>query len=170
MVLVLEDRFRCITIDLPLGAHPWPLSAGADRSATSLAALLLDASRTFYTEVFCLRVVMQTPVLGLQAPDLPSAQVIVCPRGLETPQPDFGIDVGDPEAVDQAHARVHDRGLRIVYPLTDEPWGVRRFFVEDPTAASSTCSRTFPRSPEPDPVTHAEHPRAVDDRSAPHAD
>lgn len=27
---------------------------------------------------------------------------------------------------------MQDRGLRIVYPLTDEPWGVRRFFVEDP--------------------------------------
>jgi hypothetical protein len=38
----LEDRYRCITIDLPLGAHRWPLSAGADRSAISLARLLLD--------------------------------------------------------------------------------------------------------------------------------
>ena len=38
----LEDRYRCITIDLPLGAHSWPLSEGADRSATSLAQLLLD--------------------------------------------------------------------------------------------------------------------------------
>lgn len=42
VVVALEDRYRCITIDLPLGAHPWPLCAGADRSATSLAALLLD--------------------------------------------------------------------------------------------------------------------------------
>ncbi len=42
VVAALEDRYRCITIDLPLGAHPWPLSAGADRSATSLARLLLD--------------------------------------------------------------------------------------------------------------------------------
>jgi pimeloyl-ACP methyl ester carboxylesterase len=42
VVSTLEDRYRCITIDLPLGAHPWPLSAGADRSATSLARLLLD--------------------------------------------------------------------------------------------------------------------------------
>src|SRR3954447_3258636 len=41
-IAALEDRYRCITIDLPLGAHPWPLSAGADRSATSLARLLLD--------------------------------------------------------------------------------------------------------------------------------
>jgi pimeloyl-ACP methyl ester carboxylesterase len=38
----LEDRYRCITVDLPLGAHPWPLSPGADRSATSLARLLPD--------------------------------------------------------------------------------------------------------------------------------
>lgn len=92
----------------------------------------LDAARTFYTEVFGLEVAMETPVVGLQSPDLTSAQVILCPRGFETPQPDFGIDVGDPEAVELAHARVHDRGLHIVYPLTTEPWGVRRFFVEDP--------------------------------------
>lgn len=42
VVVALEDRYRCITIDLPLGAHPWPLSKEADRSATSLARLLLD--------------------------------------------------------------------------------------------------------------------------------
>ena len=38
----LQDRYRCITIDLPLGAHRWPLSPDADRSAISLARLLLD--------------------------------------------------------------------------------------------------------------------------------
>jgi pimeloyl-ACP methyl ester carboxylesterase len=42
VVTALEDRYRCITVDLPLGAHPWPLSPGADRSAESLARLLLD--------------------------------------------------------------------------------------------------------------------------------
>ena len=42
VVAALEDRYRCITIELPLGAHPWPLAAGADRSALSLARLLLD--------------------------------------------------------------------------------------------------------------------------------
>ncbi len=38
----LEDHHRCITIDLPLGSHPWPLAPGADRSAESLARLLMD--------------------------------------------------------------------------------------------------------------------------------
>jgi pimeloyl-ACP methyl ester carboxylesterase len=42
VVSALEDRYRCIAIDLPLGAHPCPLSPGADRSATSLARLMLD--------------------------------------------------------------------------------------------------------------------------------
>ena len=43
VVAQLADRYRCITIDLPLGAHPTPLAEGADRSATSLARLLLDS-------------------------------------------------------------------------------------------------------------------------------
>ena len=42
VVTALEDRYRCITIDLPLGAHAWPLRPGADRSAASLARLELD--------------------------------------------------------------------------------------------------------------------------------
>lgn len=30
------------------------------------------------------------------------------------------------------HRQALDRSLDIVYPLTDEEWGVRRFFVLDP--------------------------------------
>ena len=42
VIAALGEHYRCLTIDLPLGAHPWPLSPGADRSATSLARLMLD--------------------------------------------------------------------------------------------------------------------------------
>jgi pimeloyl-ACP methyl ester carboxylesterase len=42
VIAALEGRYRCITVDLPLGAHPWPLNPGADRSAASLAGLMLD--------------------------------------------------------------------------------------------------------------------------------
>ncbi len=28
VVVALEDHYRCITIDLPLGSHPWPLAPG----------------------------------------------------------------------------------------------------------------------------------------------
>ena len=46
-----------------------------------------------------------------------------------TSHPDLSIEVAD---VDSVHAKAIARGLQIVYPLTDEPWGVRRFFVADP--------------------------------------
>ncbi len=93
----------------------------------------LDASRAFYTEVLGFEVAMEGPILGLTSPTNPSAQVLVPPPGFHDPEPQFGVDLGAPEAVDAAHAAAVRRGLRVVYALRDEPWGVRRFFVEDPS-------------------------------------
>lgn len=92
----------------------------------------LVASRRFYVDVLGLEVRMEDPVLGLGSPDVPSAQVIIAPPGMEDPAPHFGVDVGDPASVDAAHRQAVEHGLRIVYSIRDEPWGVRRFFVEDP--------------------------------------
>ncbi len=43
--------------------------------------------------------------------------------------PQVSIEVDN---VDEVWERVSQRGYEIVHPLTDEPWGVRRFFVRDP--------------------------------------
>lgn len=43
--------------------------------------------------------------------------------------PNVSIEVED---VDKVYADATDRSLEIAYPMTDEPWGVRRFFVVDP--------------------------------------
>lgn len=51
------------------------------------------------------------------------------PSGLH---PDYPVGVDD---VDDCFARARGAGYEIVYPLADEPWGVRRFFVRDPTGA-----------------------------------
>jgi catechol 2,3-dioxygenase-like lactoylglutathione lyase family enzyme len=88
----------------------------------------------FYTGVLGLEVAMELEdYLGLGSPSNRSAQIVVARTGAEQPLPHMGIDVGDPAAVDAAHAECRRRGLEIVYPLTDEPWGVRRFFVRDPS-------------------------------------
>lgn len=34
--------------------------------------------------------------------------------------------------VDAAYEQAQQRGYQIVYPITDEPWGIRRFFVRSP--------------------------------------
>jgi catechol 2,3-dioxygenase-like lactoylglutathione lyase family enzyme len=89
-------------------------------------------SRDFYVDVLGMRVAMEDPVLDLQSPEDPAAELIIGAQEMQEARPSFGVDLGEPAAVDAAHAAAVSRGLRVVYPLTDEPWGVRRFFVEDP--------------------------------------
>ena len=43
--------------------------------------------------------------------------------------PDISVEVDD---VDDVHARAVAAGAEIIYPLTDEAWGLRRFFMRDP--------------------------------------
>lgn len=45
---------------------------------------------------------------------------------------DVSIEVDD---LDDVYARAHAAGAEIVYPLTSEEWGLRRFFVRDPNGA-----------------------------------
>ena len=68
------------------------------------------------------------------SPSNRTAQITLADRN--TPGLDRGIrearisvEVSD---VDALHAEAVRLGLEIVYPLTNEPWGIRRFFVKDP--------------------------------------
>jgi catechol 2,3-dioxygenase-like lactoylglutathione lyase family enzyme len=89
------------------------------------------ASRAFYVDVLGFKVAMDMGwIVTFASPDSPSAQVSVLrPDSSGTPHPDFTVEVAD---VDACHARAIAHGLSVVYPLTDEPWGVRRFFLRDP--------------------------------------
>jgi len=91
----------------------------------------MESSREFYTNVLGMEVVMDMGwVVTLVSPDNPKAQITLQqPSPTEMPNPDLSIEVED---VDAVYATALDQGLRIVYPLSDEPWGVRRFFLEDP--------------------------------------
>jgi catechol 2,3-dioxygenase-like lactoylglutathione lyase family enzyme len=46
--------------------------------------------------------------------------------------PDVSIEVDD---VDAVYERARAAQAEIVYPLTSEEWGLRRFFVRDPSGA-----------------------------------
>ena len=46
--------------------------------------------------------------------------------------PDVSIEVDN---VDEVYQRANKAGAEIVYPLTVEEWGLRRFFVRDPNGA-----------------------------------
>jgi catechol 2,3-dioxygenase-like lactoylglutathione lyase family enzyme len=89
------------------------------------------ASRAFYVDVLGLEVAMDLGwVVTFAAPGNPAAQISVMQDDATAPiQPDVSIEVDD---VDATHAAAQSAGYEIVHPLTNEPWGVRRFFVRDP--------------------------------------
>ena len=91
----------------------------------------MEESGKFYTEFLGFQVAMDMGwIVTLASPENPTAQITLL-RGpaAAAPHPDLSIEVAD---VDAVHAKATALGLPIVYPLTDEPWGVRRFFVTDP--------------------------------------
>jgi predicted enzyme related to lactoylglutathione lyase len=89
------------------------------------------ASREFYAEVLGLEVAMDLGwIVTFAARGNAAAQISLMQRDASASvQPDASIEVDD---VDAAHAAAQRLGCEIVHPLTDEPWGVRRFFVRDP--------------------------------------
>jgi catechol 2,3-dioxygenase-like lactoylglutathione lyase family enzyme len=89
------------------------------------------ASRAFYVDVLGLEVAMDLGwVVTFAAPGNPTAQISVMRDDASASvQPDVSIEVDD---VDAVHAAAQRLGYEIVHPLTEEPWGVRRFFVRDP--------------------------------------
>lgn len=91
----------------------------------------IDESRKFYTEFLGLTLAMDMGwILTFVSPSNPTAQITLLRAPTSgTLNPNVSVEVGD---VDALHAKAVALGLHIVYPLTDEPWGVRRFFVTDP--------------------------------------
>jgi catechol 2,3-dioxygenase-like lactoylglutathione lyase family enzyme len=90
-----------------------------------------DACRDFFAGLLGLQVAMDMGwILTFVSPSNPTAQVSVLREDASAPvAPQITVEVAD---VDSVHAEAVRRGLEIVHPLTDEPWGVRRFFVKDP--------------------------------------
>jgi catechol 2,3-dioxygenase-like lactoylglutathione lyase family enzyme len=105
------------------------------RAIPNLLAADLAASREFYADFLGFEVAMDEEGFTMFAsPSNRTAQVTVAAadgRGLDrgVREARVSIEVDD---VDAVHADAVRRGLEIVYPLTDEPWGIRRFFVRDP--------------------------------------
>ncbi len=101
----------------------------ANRIVPNLAATSADQGRAFFTNVLGLEVAMELDFITTYRVPGGGGQLSVLsgdPSGLS---PDYSIGCDD---VDDRHALAVEHGADIVYPLTDEPWGVRRFFVRDP--------------------------------------
>jgi catechol 2,3-dioxygenase-like lactoylglutathione lyase family enzyme len=95
-----------------------------------------DGARAFYRDVLGFRVAMdEDGMLMLASTSTPTTQVIIAWASPTAVDPELlGIDVSlEVEDVDAAYEAVRSAGLDIVREPRDEKWGIRRFFVRDPT-------------------------------------
>jgi predicted enzyme related to lactoylglutathione lyase len=118
-----------------------PRSASGDTAGMAVRRIVANlraadpgAGADFYEGVLGLEVAMDLGwIVTYAAPGTPAAQVSLMREDASAPvRPDISVEVDD---VDAAHAAAARGGYEIVHPLTDEPWGVRRFFVRDPAGA-----------------------------------
>ena len=91
----------------------------------------VDLSRRFYSDFLGMELAMDMGwILTFVSPSNPTAQVTILKESQsDEPNPNISIEVED---VDAIYSRALELGLEVVYPITDEAWGVRRFFVADP--------------------------------------
>lgn len=89
----------------------------------------LQAAVAQYRTVLGLDVVMDHGwIVTLADPDRRHQLSLLTRDATAEVNPTVSVEVDD---VDAAHRSAVDAGLRIVHSLSDEEWGVRRFFFED---------------------------------------
>lgn len=101
------------------------------RIVTNIAVEDVAAARRFYHEVLGLDVLMDIGWIATYGSNKTMDVQIsfMTEGGSGTPVPDISIEVDD---VDAVLAAMKKAGFAIEYGPTDEPWGVRRFYVRDP--------------------------------------
>jgi predicted enzyme related to lactoylglutathione lyase len=102
------------------------------RIVTNVAAANVPNVRKFYSDLFGLDTVMDLGwIVSLASRESTVPQISVLSEGGSgAPVPDISIEVDD---VDEVYRHARAVGCEVVHDLTDEPWGVRRFFIIDPT-------------------------------------
>jgi catechol 2,3-dioxygenase-like lactoylglutathione lyase family enzyme len=101
------------------------------RVVPDLKSVHPNRAREFYSTVLGLEPVMdQGWIITFADPQTRRCQISLLSHDATAPVvPAVSVQVDD---VDDAYAAAVRAGAEIVHPLTDEPWGVRRFFVRDP--------------------------------------
>ncbi|MQY37216.1 hypothetical protein SRB17_52200 [Streptomyces sp. RB17] len=100
------------------------------RVVTNLRSTALPQSAEFYGALGLEEVMNLGWIMTPASPGNPAVQIGLITQDRTAPvAPDLSTEVDD---VDAAYAAMRERGAEIVHPLTDEEWGVRRFFVRDP--------------------------------------
>lgn len=98
----------------------------------------IEKSKLFYTEFLGMELAMDMNwILTFASKENKTAQISIFRNEKNNPLDNsaifLSIEVSD---IDDWHERAKKQKIEIVYPITNESWGVRRFFVKDPNGVT----------------------------------
>ncbi|MBX2995033.1 MAG: VOC family protein [Bdellovibrionaceae bacterium] len=101
------------------------------RVVANIAAKKVASAKRFYQDILGLDLLMDMDWIHTygSSSKMTVQLSIMTEGGSGTEVPALSIEVDD---VEEAFRRMKKARFKILYPLTEEPWGVRRFFVRDP--------------------------------------
>lgn len=101
------------------------------RIISNIKALDLASAQVFYGDFLAMDLVMDHGwIKTFASQEIMHPQISIASEGgNNTDVPDFSIEVDN---VDELYEKAKKLDLDILYQLTNEDWGVRRFYVKDP--------------------------------------
>jgi predicted enzyme related to lactoylglutathione lyase len=107
---------------------------GVTRIVPDLPVADVSRAAALYAQLFDLAIGMDNGWVGNLGPaERPAVQLQMMTTDASAPtNPVVSIGVASPAEVEDVHRRVLAAGLHVVHPPTSEPWGVYRFFFQDP--------------------------------------
>lgn len=98
----------------------------------------IEKSKQFYTEFLEMELAMDMEwILTFVSKENTAAQISILKNEKNKPLDNtaifLSIEVTD---IDNWYKRAKKQNIEIAYPITDETWGVRRFFVKDPNGVT----------------------------------
>lgn len=98
----------------------------------------IEASKDFYIKFLDLELVMDMGwILTFVSKENTTAQLSIFKNEQNKPLGNtsifLSVEVSD---IDAWYERANAQNIEIVYPITDESWGVRRFFAKDPNGVT----------------------------------
>ena len=98
----------------------------------------IEKSKQFYTEFLGMDVAMDLGwIVTFASNENTTAQISIFRNNENKPLDNSAIFLSvEVSNIDNWFQRAKKQKIEIVYPITNESWGVRRFFVKDPNGAT----------------------------------
>jgi len=107
------------------------------RIVPNISSHKLDESKGFYTNFLGLTLAMDMKwILTFASDSNPTAQISIVEDGKSDHSNSsitLSIEVSE---IDKLYEKAKSLNYEITYEITNEPWGVRRFFVKDPNGVT----------------------------------